>query len=314
AITHDLLKTGPAELLEEQQRKLLAEGRWEGELCHVTREGANLTVASRQRLRRGSEGQPLTVLEINRDITERKRNERLLREEHEANRQLSGRLLRMQDEERRRIARELHDSTAQTLSVLSINLALMQMSHAVKTDSQLAKTVAESEALAKLAADEVRNISHLLHPPDLDNIGLTAAIRWYAARFAERSGISVDIDLPSHLDRMPGDLETGLFRVVQESLTNIQRHSGSKVAAIRLLHDKDQVILEVEDHGCGMPPRLFERNEESVLQLGVGVAGMQERLRQLGGRLEFISTGGGTTVRAAAPVVARDVRNASAAS
>lgn len=148
----------------------------------------------------------------------------------ESLRRLSGQLLSSQDDERRRIARDLHDGMAQTLSALSINLSLMQMNDAVKHDPHLVRMAAESEALAKQAAGEVRNVSHLLHPPDLDHVGLSAAIRWYTRRFAARSGISVDVSPHPNLNRTDQEIETGLFRIIQESLANVQRHSGSPSA------------------------------------------------------------------------------------
>src|SRR5487761_182155 len=291
-ITHDLLKTEPREILEERRRKLADEGTWEGELTHEARDGMKLLVASRQVVHRGDQGQ-IVVLEINRDVTAQKQSEQAIR-------QLSGRILKLQDEERRKIARDLHDSTAQTLSALALNLALVKTMAAGTAGPALAKTLTESEALAKQASDEIRNLAHLLHPPDLDSVGLGAAVRWFASRFAERTGIRVNVELPPNLGRLPQqEFETALFRVVQESLTNVQRHSGSQDAMIRLLREDNYIILEVEDHGHGMPSDFL--TDGKTLNVGVGVAGMQERLRDLGGYLKLISTSTGTTVKAAVP-------------
>jgi len=231
---------------------------------------------------------------VTRDITDRKRAE-------DAVRQLSGHILRLQDEERRRIARELHDSTAQLLTVLSMNLSLAAKCPGVAHDTQASHLLAESEGLANKASDEVRNISHLLHPPDLDAVGLVAAVRWYAARFGERSGITVKLNLPARLRRMSQDNEIALFRVAQESLTNVQRHSGSKVVRIRIAQRNHAVDLEIEDRGHGIPAGVLGREEKSVERLGVGIAGMRERVKQLGGRLEIVSSPRGTKVKASVP-------------
>ncbi len=231
---------------------------------------------------------------ITQDITDRMRAE-------EAVRQLSGHILRLQDEERRRIARDLHDSTAQLLTALAMNLSLAGRRPSVARDAQATKLIKEGEALANQASDEVRSTSHLLHPPDLDAVGLVAAIRWYAVRFSERSGISVRLNLPDDLCRMPQDNEIALFRVMQESLTNVQRHSGSKMARIRIRQHDDMVTLQIEDKGHGMPEGVLGQEHQNVERLGVGIAGMRERLKQLGGRLEIDSSPRGTKVKAIVP-------------
>lgn len=243
---------------------------------------------------RDRDGALLGFTKITRDITDRKQAE-------DAVRHLSGHILRLQDEERRRIARELHDSTAQVLTALSMNLSLAGSRPSVAQDERAAKLIRESETLARQASDEVRNTSHLLHPPDLDAVGLVAAIRWYAARFSERSGISVKLKVPDDLCRLPQDNEIALFRVVQESLTNVQRHSGSKVVRIMIAQHGDEVDLEIADKGHGIPAGTLGTDQQSVERLGVGIAGMRERLRQLGGRLEIVSSGRGTTVKAIVP-------------
>lgn len=214
-------------------------------------------------------------------------------------RDLSARLLQMQDEERRRIARELHDSVGQMLAALSMNLT------AVRTDiDQLARTATalnDSESLVQEMVTEVRTISHLLHPPLLDEAGLSSALRWYVDGFAQRSGINVDLDMPEDFERLPVELETAIFRVVQECLTNIHRHSGSPTAKIRLRERDREVSVEIEDKGRGIPPHKLEAMSSAGAP-GVGVRGMQERLRQLGGKLEIQSGPGGTTVKVRLPV------------
>jgi len=214
-------------------------------------------------------------------------------------RELSARLLQLQDDERRRIARELHDSVGQMLAALTMNLS------AVRSDvDRLTKTAAalsDSETLVREMSSEVRTISHLLHPPLLDEAGLSSALRWYVDGFGQRSGIVVDLDLPQDLERLPSELETAIFRVVQECLTNIHRHSESAVAKIRLRHRDNQILVDVQDEGKGIPPEKKEQMASSGTP-GVGIRGMRERIRQLGGTLEIHSDGSGTLVAARLPV------------
>jgi signal transduction histidine kinase len=216
-------------------------------------------------------------------------------------RDLSARLLQMQDEERRRIARELHDSVGQMLAALSMNLT------AVRTDiDQLARTAAalsDSESLVQEMVTEVRTISHLLHPPLLDEAGLSSALRWYVDGFAQRSGIKVDLDVPEDFERLPVEMETAIFRVVQECLTNIHRHSGSPVAKIRMRERDGEVLVDIEDKGRGIPQHKLEEMSAAGTP-GVGMRGMQERLRQLGGKLEIQSGPGGTSIRVRLPITA----------
>jgi signal transduction histidine kinase len=213
-------------------------------------------------------------------------------------RELSARLLQLQDDERRRIARELHDSVGQTLAALTMNLS------AVRADiERLAKTASaltDSEGLVQEMSKEVRTISHLLHPPLLDEAGLTSAIRWYINGFAQRSKIKVDLDFPDDFGRLSQEVETAIFRVVQECLTNIHRHSGSPVAKIRITRSAGSVHVEVEDRGKGIPPeKKYAMGMNGTP--GVGIRGMRERLRQLGGNLEITSDGKGTVVVAWLP-------------
>jgi signal transduction histidine kinase len=214
-------------------------------------------------------------------------------------RELSARLLQLQDDERRRIARELHDSVGQMLAALSMNLS------AVRADiDRLAKTAAaltDSESLVQEMSSEVRTISHLLHPPLLDEAGLLTAVRWFVDGFAKRSKIKVDLDLPNDFGRLSREFETAIFRVVQECLTNIHRHSESPRAKITLRRRAGQIVVEVEDKGKGIAP---EKRDEmvAVATPGVGIRGMRERLRQLGGTLEINSNGTGTAVIARLPV------------
>jgi signal transduction histidine kinase len=208
-------------------------------------------------------------------------------------RELSARLLQLQDEERRRIARELHDSVGQMLAALNMNLSAVRVD--VERLAKTASALADSENLVQQMSTEVRTISHLLHPPLLDEAGLSSALRWYVDGFAVRSKIKLDLDLPDDFRRLPPESETAIFRVVQECLTNIHRHSGSPIARIRLRQRDDQVIVEIEDKGQGIPPEKQQEMTSSGAP-GVGIRGMRERLRQLGGTLEIHSNGSGTVI------------------
>jgi len=228
-----------------------------------------------------------------RDITERKRSEESLR-------LLSGQLLHLQDQERRRIARELHDSSGQLLTALGLNLSLVESQNG-NMAPHTAKAIRESVGLVQELSRELRTISHLLHPPLLDEVGLASGLRSYMEGFTERSKIKVELQLPEDLGRLPQDLETAIFRIVQESLTNIHRHSESQAAKVRISRFDSQVSLEVEDEGKGIPQEKREAMESGGTP-GVGIRGMRERLRQLGGTLEIKSNSRGTLVVARLPV------------
>jgi signal transduction histidine kinase len=216
-------------------------------------------------------------------------------------RDLSARLMDLQDAERRRIARDLHDSTAQTLAALSMRLSLLHRRSGAPGSAE-ESLVTECAALARQCSDELRTMAYLLHPPLLDELGLEGAVRDYCDGFAERSGIRVDLALPSDLGRLSKEAETTLFRVMQESLTNVHRHSGSRTASIRLVRSPSEVRLEVQDTGRGLPPGILQGGGGLAAGVGVGIAGMRERLGQLGGRLEIVTAAGGATVSAVLPI------------
>jgi two-component system, NarL family, sensor kinase len=214
--------------------------------------------------------------------------------------ELSGQLLRLQDEERRRIARELHDSVGQLLAAVSMKIySLMSPAHNLSQDTSNALT--EIASLNGQISAEIRTLSHLLHPPLLDEVGLRSALRWYVDGYAKRSDIDVTLEIPDTLDRMAPEIETSVFRVVQEALTNIHRHSGSKTAAIRLFRENGRVQVQIEDNGKGIS-ELEWTDFLASGRAGVGIRGMRERIRQLGGRLEISSNGHGTMVSASVPV------------
>jgi signal transduction histidine kinase len=214
-------------------------------------------------------------------------------------RELSARLMQLQDDERRRIARELHDSVGQTLAALGMNLSLVR--NDVERLASILSTLNDSENLVREMSSEVRTISHLLHPPLLDEAGLCSALRWYVEGFAQRSGIKVDLNLPDEFGRLSAELETAIFRVVQESLTNIHRHSGSAVAKIQLRQPADQVVVEIADKGRGIPEQKLQEMASTGTP-GVGIRGMRERLRQLGGTLDIESGRSGTVVTVRLPL------------
>jgi len=214
-------------------------------------------------------------------------------------RELTARLMQLQDEERRRIARELHDSVGQTLAALTMNLTTVSAD--IERLDQTAKTVRDSLALAQEMNKEVRTVSYLLHPPLLDESGLASALRWYVDGFSQRSKIQVKLEICEDFGRLPQDMETALFRTVQECLTNIHRHSGSPIATIRLDRSDEEVRLRIEDRGAGIPrEKLDEVTSDGTP--GVGIRGMRERLRQLGGSMELESNESGTTVKARLPI------------
>jgi len=204
----------------------------------------------------------------------------------------------VQDDERRRIARDLHDSTGQALTALKLELAGIEHEMAVR-NPHIARRLSSAIEDARMISDELRTISYLLHPPLLDELGLGSALRWYVDGFGKRSGIAVQLDLRGE-ERLPPELETTLFRVVQECLINIHRHSGSATASIRLSQESGRIALEVEDAGRGMTPEELA-DVSSGTSLGVGVRGIRERIKDFAGELEILSCERGTTVRAVIP-------------
>ena len=278
---------------------------------------------------RDATGKIVGASKIARDITQRKTIERALRESEEryrtlANaldtqvqfrtqeiqrrneeimrqadllRDLSGRMLQSQDEERRRVARDLHDSAGQTLVAMSIKLA--QMAGANSDSPQLASMIQEVEELVQGLSQEIRTTSYLLYPPMLDESGLSYALRWYVEGLGERSGLEIDLNIPDSFERLSREMELVIFRVVQECLTNIHRHSGSKTASIRVERQHENVLVTVQDTGKGMSPeKLAEIQSEGK---GVGLRGMRERVRNLQGELTIESNDSGTTVSATLP-------------
>ena len=220
--------------------------------------------------------------------------------------ELASRLQQLQDDERRRIARELHDSVGQLLVAIGMNIAMVQ-SQAHKLDATAAKAVAENAELIEQVSREIRTVSYLLHPPLLDVAGLVSALKLYVDGFSERSKINVELDVPADFPRLSDAVEIAIFRMIQESLTNIHRHSGSATATIRIHQDGEQLLVQVQDAGKGIP-----KEKQWALpgsgRSGVGFAGMRERLTQLGGKLEIESDENGTIVRAILPAESGDAK------
>ncbi len=273
---------------------------------------------------RDGDGRVVKLLSSSRDVTERKHSEEALKQAHEnleqqvrertteleeqvaernraesSLRELTGRLLRLRDDEQRRLARELHDSVGQMLAAISMNSSVLTAEAGL---SPLARrAVKENNALIGQISSEIRTISHLLHPPLLDEVGLASGVRWYLEQFAERSNMRVDLDLAEDFGRLSSELETALFRLIQESLTNVHRHSESPTARVRVIRTSDEVTLEVSDEGKGIPKDKIWEIEMGGAS-GVGLSGMRERVRQLGGKFEVRSPGKGTIISAKLPL------------
>lgn len=221
------------------------------------------------------------------------------RQAEEVVRRLSGRLLKVQDEERRRIARELHDSLGQLLTSLKMNLDSVSRSLGAAFQGEALEV---SRDLAQQSIDETRTLSYLLHPPLLDEFGFASAAKWYVDGFVKRSKIDVKFEIPKNFERMPDEIELALFRVLQESLTNILRHSGSSTAQIVAQKAQRLVTLEISDHGKGISPEILAKFRRTGAGMGVGLAGMRERIEELGGNLDIRSDGHDTVLQVGIPL------------
>jgi anti-sigma regulatory factor (Ser/Thr protein kinase) len=212
---------------------------------------------------------------------------------------LSQRLLKVQDEERRKLSRDLHDSTGQTLAALKISVSFLE--EHCKQDPSTVLLTSEVAALADQAIEEIRTMSYLLHPPLLDEVGFACAAEWYVEGFAKRTGVNVNLDIASAQERLPIGIEIALFRVLQESLTNVHRHAGASEVSVCFYRQLKKIVLEIRDDGSGIPAERLARLRETTAETGVGLAGMRERMNELNGKLEIESDGHGTTMRAIVP-------------
>jgi len=309
---------------EQELRIASREGRFEAEGWRVRQGGGQFWANVVLTAIKDEDGAVLGFAKVTRDFTERMRADESLRRSNaelaaeikerksaEAKlasserslRQLSLHLLHSQDEERRRIGRELHDSLGQYLAVLKISLDSM---HALVKDTPITQALDECLRLADESIKEVRTISYLLYPPMLEEVGLVSAIPWYLEGFSKRSKIQTTFDVDPEFGRLDRDVELSLFRVLQEGLTNVHRHSGSATAHVRLSLGPEQAFLEIQDRGKGIPREYLEKaGEDWVGSTGVGLRGMNERLRQLGGVIHISADENGTTVRASVPVANR---------
>jgi PAS domain S-box-containing protein len=312
--------TVASETAEEAARhmaQLQAGKSWAGEFGVRCKGGKFLPALVTLSPLRDENGITVGIVGISQDLTGRKQVEEQLRaaraelerrveerteELRKANaslRDLSARLLQIRDHEARRLARELHDSVGQMLAAMGMNLATVQ-AQAGKLDQAGARAVADNDVLVKQISDEIRTISYLLHPPMLDEGGLASALQWYVDGFRTRSKIQVELEVPPNLGRLSADMETTIFRMVQECLTNIHRHSGSKSAVIRVSQQGAHIVVAAEDTGVGIPEEKLGLTLEGWS--GLGFRGMAERIRHLGGKLEIRSTNAGTAVTAKLPL------------
>jgi PAS domain S-box-containing protein len=250
---------------------------------------------SEERYRTLAESLEAEVRARTRQLEER--NNEILRQTEQV-RELSWRLLRAQDEERRHIARELHDSAGQTLTVLGMNLAQF-VQKTGRAAPEVAGEAATIQEMVQQLHRDIRTTSYLLHPPLLDESGLYSAVSWYTQGLVERSGLQINLDMSEDFGRLPGDMELVVFRLIQECLTNIHRHAGSKTASIRITRDADQVTVEVRDQGMGMPPERLAQVQSGAS--GVGIRGIRERLRQFKGEMKIESDSSGTRISVTIP-------------
>ncbi len=291
------------------QNRALAGGgdSWAAEYRLRRADGSWADILDRAVIARDPSGQAVRVVGAMLDITERKQAEESLQMANRKLHQLSTDLLRTQDYERRRIARELHDSTAQLLAALTINLGRLQ--EPGLEPGRRSQILSEAADLAAACSAEIRTVTYLLHPPLLDEVGLTAALQAYAHGFNQRTGIQVEIKIPPDFGRLSSELETTLFRIVQEGLANVHKHSGSQLAVILLERDAREVRLVLQDRGHGLPAALRTK-ENGFVRFGVGIMGMRERAEQLGGRLELSSNGAGAKLTVTVPLVQSNEENA----
>jgi len=241
-------------------------------------------------------GVPRILIGVMTDITEEKRIEG-------AARRFSSQLLRMQDQERKKISRELHDSVGQYLAGLKFNLGILESANGMP-DQGLQQVVADSMSLVRTCMEQVRDVSSCLYPPMLEELGLASAIRWHASDFARRTGMKFELKIPADLGTLAPAVQLALFRIVQESLTNVYKHAQTDSAAVRLMRDQKRIYLRVEDHGVGIPPETVRGFDSASSTNGVGLHGMKERVRELGGEFTLSSNGKGTTVRVSIPLKA----------
>jgi PAS domain S-box-containing protein len=292
------LAAANAELQSEMAERTRAQ-----EALRMAHDGLEMRVRKRtSELARSNEILQAEILERAKAEGALRASEAALRRREEELRALTAKLLSIQDSERRRIARELHDGTAQNLAGLGMNLSLLLNSPTVGREGHVRGVLLECLTLTEQCSREVRNLSYLLHPPLLDDLGLASALKSYIAGFSHRTRIGVALEMPPDLGRLAPEAETMLFRIVQEGLANVHRHSGSSRAAIRISLTASEVKLEVKDEGSGHAREAPGRASGDMVRLGVGIPGMRERAEQLGGRMDIDFGSGGTIVTVTLPL------------
>jgi PAS domain S-box-containing protein len=280
------------------------------EAIHMRKDGSRFPVMTDVTVYSDESSKVTFVAATYQDISDRRRMEESLRQtrvELERNieqrthalHRTSRRLQRVQDEERRKYARALHDSTGQHLVGLKMNLEILRRPI---PDQRRSHLIEDSVHIVDICIDEVRTLSYLLHPPLLDEMGLTSAIRWFVDGFSNRCGIEVKLELPAELNDLAAETELALFRVLQESLTNIDLHSGSRTAEVRLSRTDYNVVLEVRDYGRGISPMRLDRHLASVTPTTIGLPGIRERITELEGDMDVVSGPHGTTVKVQLPI------------
>ena len=308
----------PEDVASGKPQRILAtaarDGKAEQEGWRVRKDGSRFWVNALVTAMHDESGKLLGFSKITRDVTEKMRHNEALQKEiaekeqarqelvqsENSLRQLSLELLRSQDEERRRIGREMHDSIGQYLSALKIKLGLLEARNP-NLDPQSQHDLRQCTTVLEECVKEVRTISYLLYPPMLEEMGLKSAINWYLEGFMQRSGIKVNFNAPASLERPSRDIELALFRVLQESLTNVHKHSGASLVDIQLSRENGAIHLNVRDYGRGLPNAIASATRPVSSLFGVGLRGMNERMLQLGGRLALSSASPGTLVRATVP-------------
>ena len=265
------------------------------ETVRVRKDGTTLDISLTISPVKNAAGHVIGASKVARNITERKRTEKALKES-----ELAASLLRLQDDERRRIARELHDGVGQLLAAMSMNASRVERERS-KLSPEAARSAEENSRLIQQITSDIRTMSYLFHPPLLDELGLPSALKWYVEGFAERSNIAAHLELQVDFGRLPKDQELCLFRLVQECLTNIHRHSGSSTALVKLWRTPAEIRMEVCDEGRGIPPEI-QSKLASGESAGVGLRGMQERVKQIGGTLDIHSNGKGASVLVMLPI------------